>query len=186
VKEGAQATAVGKKTPSAKSPMAGHVGSAAAGKPREESKDPSAKKQPVPMVVDVESSQQPLDPNEKGKSSPKNSGGGRLGLPATILAGGAKEGDSCPANQKMDEAVTKQQDLLAEFDKIADELNRVLANLEGSTLVKRLKAASRLQYRIAGRISDQVSNAFGLSTANRASRDDLPPARNLNQMQAKL
>ena len=52
----------------------------------------------------------------------------------------------------MDEAVAKQQDLLAEFEKIADELNRVLANLEGSTLVKRLKAASRMQYSIAGRI----------------------------------
>jgi hypothetical protein len=63
----------------------------------------------------------------------------------------------------MEEAVTKQQDLLAEFEKIADELNRVLANLEGSTLVKRLKAASRMQYSIAGRIIDQVRDAFGLS-----------------------
>ncbi len=58
--------------------------------------------------------------------------------------------------------MAQQRDLLAEFDKIADELNRVLANLEGSTLVKRLKAASRLQDRIAGRIGDQVSDAFGL------------------------
>jgi hypothetical protein len=53
--------------------------------------------------------------------------------------------------------------LLAEFEKIADELNRVLANLEGSTLLKRLKAASRLQYKIAGRINDQVSASFGLA-----------------------
>ena len=63
----------------------------------------------------------------------------------------------------MEEAVAKQQDLLAEFEKIADELNRVLANLEGSTLVKRLKAASRMQYSIAGRMIDQVRDAFGLS-----------------------
>ena len=49
-----------------------------------------------------------------------------------------------------------QQDLLAEFEKIADELNKVLANLEGSTLLKRLKAASREQYVIAGKIGDQV------------------------------
>src|SRR5207302_876151 len=34
--------------------------------------------------------------------------------------------------------------------------------LEGSTLVKRLKAESRLQYKIGGRIGDQVSDAFGL------------------------
>ena len=65
--------------------------------------------------------------------------------------------------QKVDEAVVKQQDLLAEFDKIADELNRVLANLEGSTLLKRLKAASRLQSKVGGRISDQVSAAFGVA-----------------------
>jgi hypothetical protein len=70
----------------------------------------------------------------------------------------------------MEEAVTKQQDLLAEFDKIADELNRLLANLEGSTLVKRLKAASRLQYRIAGRLGDQVSSAFGVPDAVKGAR----------------
>ncbi len=74
----------------------------------------------------------------------------------------------------MEEAVAKQQDLLAEFEKIADELNRVLANLEGSTLVKRLKAASRLQYRVAGRLGDLVSDAFGVPAA--ASRE---PQRNL-------
>ena len=54
-----------------------------------------------------------------------------MGLPTTTLLGGGKGSDSCPAGQKVDEAVTKQQDLLAEFEKIADELNRVLANLEG-------------------------------------------------------
>ena len=52
--------------------------------------------------------------------------------------------------------------MLAEFEKIADELNRVLANLEGSTLLKRLKAASRHQHKIGGRIGDQVSAVFGV------------------------
>ena len=55
-----------------------------------------------------------------------------------------------------------QQDLLAEFEKIADELNKVLANLEGSTLVKRLKAASREQYVVAGKIGDQLGDTFGM------------------------
>ena len=59
------------------------------------------------------------------------------------MAGKSDGKESCPTAQKVDEAVAKQQDLLAEFEKIADELNRVLANLEGSTLLKRLKAASR-------------------------------------------
>src|SRR5262249_48358979 len=65
-------------------------------------------------------------------------------------------------------------DLLAEFEKIADELNRVLANLEGSTLVKRLKAASRLQYRVAGRLGDIVSDAFGVpATASKEAQRKL-------------
>src|SRR5271157_4510145 len=127
---------------------------------------PDAKKAPaaVPQVVDRESSQQPPDKNAGQPAAAKSAGQPRLGLPETTLAG--KNGDgkqSCPTGQKVEEAVAKQQDLLAEFEKIADELNRVLANLEGSTLVKRLKAASRMQYSIAGRMIDQVRDAFGLA-----------------------
>ena len=44
------------------------------------------------------------------------------------------------------------------------ELSKVLANLEGSTLVKRLKAASRQQYAIAGRINDRIGDVFGSPT----------------------
>ncbi len=81
----------------------------------------------------------------------------------TTLAGkpDSKPQPESPAAEQLEQAVRKQQDLLAEFDKIAEELNRVLANLEGSTLVKRLKAASRMQYKIGGRLSDQLSDAFG-------------------------
>jgi hypothetical protein len=130
-----------------------------AGKP-EDSKKPAAG---VPQVVDRESSQQPLDKND-GQQPPSKSGSPRLTLPVTTLVGKAGKGNqSCPTDQKLEEAVAKQQDLLAEFEKIADELNRVLANLEGSTLLKRLKAASRAQYSIAGRMIDMVHNAFGLA-----------------------
>ena len=45
----------------------------------------------------------------------------------------------------------------------SDELNRVLANLEGSTLVKRLKAASRTQLKVATRLGDFVGDAFGVA-----------------------
>jgi hypothetical protein len=72
---------------------------------------------------------------------------------------------STPAGQKVDQAVTQQKDLLAEFEKIVDQLNTVLANLEGSTLVKRLKAASRKQYVVSGKISDQIDSAFGVAPA---------------------
>ncbi len=70
-----------------------------------------------------------------------------------------------PQDAALEEAVKEQADLLAEFEKIADELNSVLANLEGSTLVKRLKAASREQLQVAGKISDRIDAMFGQSTA---------------------
>jgi hypothetical protein len=163
LKQAAQAPNLVQSASANKGPMAGQVRASMPGKPSDGSKEKSAKNNAVPAIVDVESSQQPPNPNEKPLAPSESGGGSRLGLPTTLLAGGAgKENDSCPAGQKMDEAVTKQQDLLAEFEKIADELNRVLANLEGSTLVKRLKAASRLQYRVAGRLGDQVSDAFGV------------------------
>ena len=99
--------------------------------------------------------------NDGQQPAPKSAGEARLTLPVTTVAGKAPKGDaSCPTAQKIDEAVSQQRDLLAEFEKIADELNRVLANLEGSTLVKRLKAASRMQYSIAGRMVDLAARCL--------------------------
>ncbi len=121
-------------------------------------------KSAVPSIADVESSQQPPKKNDDQKPSNAGPKPPTFKLPVTMLAGGgSKPSESNPASDKLDEAIVKQQDLLAEFEKIADELNRVLANLEGSTLVKRLKAASRVQYRIAGRLGDQVNDAFGVA-----------------------
>jgi hypothetical protein len=118
----------------------------------------------LPKIVDTESSQQPktpLEPSPPKDAKPSMSG---LKLPVTTVMGKGKSG-AAPPNQStpeaVDQAVNQQRDLLAEFDKVANELNKVLANLEGSTLVKRLKAASRQQYSIAGRINDRISDAFG-------------------------
>ncbi|MFN7804655.1 MAG: hypothetical protein ACK5TO_11600 [Planctomycetaceae bacterium] len=125
---------------------------------------PSPPKPAVPTVVDAESQQQPPDPNAPANpSGPKKGGSSTLRLPTTTVSGAKSKpgGDKPPANESLDEAVEEQRDLLAEFDKISEELNKVLANLEGSTLVKRLKAASRKQYDIAGRLGDQVSVTFG-------------------------
>lgn len=164
LKQAAQAPTTAANAPSTPTKMAGQLRSGGGGKSAEMKKD--AKPGPgVPQVVDRESSQQPP---EKGSDKPpgkKNPSSPRLTLPVTTLAGKGKDGDPPPppAEQKVDEAVVKQQDLLAEFDKIADELNKVLANLEGSTLVKRLKAASRVQYQIAGRIGDDVNDSFGVA-----------------------
>ena len=153
--------------PSNNAPTAGNVRSGGQAKPSEpppgEAKPPTA----VPTVVDRESSQQPPDTKEEkpGPGSPPKTP--RLTLPVTTLTGGVKSappGDP-PAARKVDEALIQQRDLLAEFEKVADELNRILANLEGSTLVKRLKAASRSQLTVAGKIGEQVGDAFGLTMA---------------------
>ena len=144
-------------------PKVGNVRNAGSGAPAKNSDEKEDKKAgQVPQLVDIESSQQPQDPETDGAPSSNGSSSPRLTLPTTTLIGGGPKTDqACPAGQKMDEAVEEQENLLAEFEKIANELNSILANLEGSTLVKRLKAASRLQYKIAGRIGDQLDGAFG-------------------------
>lgn len=143
------------------SKMAGKNRAAGSGSPSEDAAENGKKPPPIPQIVDVESSQQPLD--EAGTPSSKKPPGGKpsLGLPSTTLLGGGPKGDACPTEQKMEQAVEEQRNLLAEFEKVSTELNKVLANLEGSTLVKRLKAAARKQYSVAGRIGDQIADAFG-------------------------
>jgi hypothetical protein len=164
LKQSAQAP-LAKNTAAGKSPSAGQVRSGAPSKPADGQKPSSPNS--VPSLRDVESSQQPPDTNQKPQEPKKNPGSSRLTLPVTLLPGAKSNGaPPPPAAQKMDEAVKKQSELLAEFDKLADELNKLLANLEGSTLVKRLKAASRLQYRIAGRLGDQVGGTFGVAPSS--------------------
>lgn len=129
---------------------------------------PGDPKPPTPSIVDSESSQQPAKPGESKPDDPPGAAKPppALRLPVTTIAGsGNSKPGATPAQQKLDEAVKKQEELLAEFEKIADELNKVLANLEGSTLVKRLKAASRKQYVIGGKIGDHLQGAFGKGTS---------------------
>ncbi|TWT37110.1 hypothetical protein KOR34_20570 [Posidoniimonas corsicana] len=166
LKESSQAPKVASSgQPSA--PHAGKSRDSSGGKPAE--MDPDSKPKPAaPTIADRESSQRgPSDSQDDaaGGNKKKNSGA-KLTLPVTTVAGSPKKGDpppaQNPAGQKMEEAVTEQRDLLAEFSKIADELNEILANLEGSTLVKRLKAASREQYQIAGDLGLNLPNTFGM------------------------
>ncbi len=182
LKQASQAPAMAQNPSSQKRPMAGMVRdtrSGAGAAPKSEDDKP---KPAVPLVVDRESSQQALPKPKEGEEPPPpgKASTPSLRLPVTTLVGTGpdKKPPPPPAGDKMDEAVKEQEDLLAEFDKLADELNRVLANLEGSTLVKRLKAASRQQYKIAGRINDQVPDAFGVAP----SLVDDAPSRVLDEM----
>jgi hypothetical protein len=182
LKQASQAQAAAT-SPEKPRPTAGMVRDTRSGPGASPKPDENEKPKPVvPAVVDRESSQQPLAKPKEGdeeEEPPPAGGKPRLTLPVTTVVGtdsGKKQ--ACPAGQKVDEAVEEQRDLLAEFEKIADELNKVLANLEGSTLLKRLKAASRQQYKIAGRINDQVNEAFGVAP----SLVDEVPSKVLDEM----
>ena len=135
------------------------------GAPKEQDEKADEKATTMPSISDVESTQHEFN-SEDDESKPKKSqpSNPRLTLPGTMLAGDAKS-DSEPTGgaDKVDQAVEEQKDLLAEFDKVAGELNEVLANLEGSTLVKRLKAASRKQQQVASRLATMATDAFGVS-----------------------
>ncbi len=181
LKQGAQAPALAMATPKPSGPTAGNVRASGSGGPGE-TKPGDDKPQPVvPAVVDRESQHEnyakgggPDPADDKAKPSSPS-----LSLATTTLGGkNGKGGPPPPASDAVNEAVVQQQDLLAEFEKISEELNKVLANLEGSTLVKRLKAASRSQYKIAGRINDQVTDTFGVSSVP----DAAAPAKVLAEM----
>ena len=186
LKQAAQAEKGLAVAPSNNAPMAGSMKSGGSAKPSTPA--PGAPKPPtsVPSVVDRESTQQPPDTKEAPPSPGSAPKPPRLTLAQTTLTGGVKPGPpgDPPAAQKVDEALAQQRDLLAEFEKVADELNKVLANLEGSTLVKRLKAASRVQTTIAGKIGDEVVNAFGLSRPNSAT-PSLKQLSELSEQEAK-
>jgi hypothetical protein len=163
LKQASQATAATPSGSKNKSAMTGQIRSVAPGTPGSK---PPAKQKPsgIPSVVDQESTQN--SPSDK-KTNPPASGSKsqsrpHLGLVTTTLLGKGGSGDQPTAAKKMDEAVKKQQDLLAEFAKVADEMKKILAELEGSTLVKRLKAAARFQYAMAGRLGEQVPESFGV------------------------
>jgi hypothetical protein len=170
LKEAAQAPIAA--NPATSKPVAGML-RATGGNPDGSAADPNAKpKPPTPAVVDMESNQNgPPKPKEDSGSPPPSKGGSsplRLPVTTTIGQGGNKSGDQPPpppAGEKLDEAIRNQEALLAEFEKVAEELNQILARLEGSTLVKRLKAESRRQYKVAGRIADFVGDAFGKAAA---------------------
>ena len=133
--------------------------------------DPNAPPKPAaPSIADRENGfmKAPEPPKADPNAAPKPPGGGKLKLPTTTLAAapGAKPEENkppeTPAQQKMEEAVTEQKDLLAEFAKVADQLSDILASLESSTFVKRFKAASKQQMTIAGDLNRKTLDAFGL------------------------
>ena len=134
------------------------------------------KKDNMPSITDKEGSMskaapQAVDPNAK-PAPPKPS---TMKLPTTQMAAapGKKKDDKAeekpqeqpPASQaqkRMQDALDEQKLLLAEFARVSDELGAILASLEASTFVKRLKAASRQQLVAAKDLNTKTLSAFGL------------------------
>ncbi len=152
--------------------------------PPEDSKRPT-----LPAIADVESSQQPPSdaPAADSEDKPKKPSASRFTLPNTILIGppqATEPSPESPSQEKTDEAVREQEDLLAEFEKLADEMNKVLGELEGTTLVKRLKAASREQIQVAQELAKRLESIISIPRVN--ARSAVAEAvRDLSEIEAK-
>ncbi len=170
--QGAKAPGRRAGSPSSKSegksaPQAGNNKGTMTGGPGEPKKsDPN---QPaVPKISDVESGFNKQNPqDQKQASSESKAGKGKFGLPQTVLQGGPQQKPeeqkpSNPAEQKVDEAVKEQADLLAEFEKVREDLQKIMDDLEDSTFVKRLKSASREQLEVAAALNRTVFDGFGV------------------------
>jgi hypothetical protein len=125
-----------------------------------------APQRPMPAISDQETSLDKASGGQESKPRDFAKPPSPLGLPNTLLTqegdGNAPEEQESSAQAKLTEAIQEQKDLLAEFAKVADELQEILSSLEASTFVKRLKAASRKQFEIASILNDTLDGGFGL------------------------
>lgn len=145
--------------------LLGQAANAAAAKP---GSPPTA-----PSVSDIvqgartdPASEQDNKQEDEGESPPSASS--PLGLPTTTLTGKSESGPGgpCPAGDKMDQAVAEQEALLAEFNNVMGEMAKLLQELQGSTFVKRLKAAAREELTLASSLHKQLQGSFGDDSAS--------------------
>jgi hypothetical protein len=129
-------------------------------------------KPPVPGVQVTEKSEPVAESKTgEGAAKPKPPSAGKLSLVSNTLGAAPKKPgeDAEPppaetqAQDKLQKSIWEQRDLLKEFAQVTDQLNEILASLEASTFVKRLKAASREQLLVAGGLQKKTLEAFGLS-----------------------
>ena len=123
---------------------------------------------PTPQVVDSEASNYQADEPEETPDEKDAAGGGAgtLGLPTTSVGNVPKKPGGSSAQKKaqkklLDEAVEKQRQLIEDFAKISQQLSDVMSRLEGTTFVKRLKAAARSELKVGEGLASVVSQAFG-------------------------
>lgn len=146
------------------------------GKPEEqtsEKQNSEESQSPQGSNPSVNDKEKPLvEKKNEGENQEQNqskSGSSPLGLPQTMLeTAGDEEKEEAgkpqtAAQEKLDDALGEQSDLLTEFARVADELQQILSSLEASTFVKRFKAASRKQTEIAQRLNKTLDSGFGLA-----------------------
>lgn len=186
------AKAPGKKAASAQStaksaPQAGNNKGSQTGEPGEQKK--ANPEQPtVPKLADTESGFNKQNPPDDSKQESK-SGPGKFGLPSTVLQGGPpldkKAAPANPAEEKVEQAIEEQTSLLAEFQKVREDLQQIMDDLENSTFVKRLKAASRDQLEVASALNRTLFDGFGVTEKNLASAQKDQVARIAAQEQGQ-
>lgn len=141
-------------------PQSQKPGESGESKPKDKPKGPQMENKPEENWL------KPVEPDPNAAKPSEDGGSGGLGLPTTSL--GAVPGEKqppappTPAQESTEEAVVEQSGLLEEFAKISDELKKLLSQLEGSTFVKRLKAASREQIAVASDLNDTLNSVFGM------------------------
>ncbi len=161
--------------------MAGNLRNDSAGKSSAKAPKPPSKA--VPQLVDVESGfnkpqdDEPEDSEKKSDDPDQKPKNGKFSIPGTVLNGGPpqkkkekQDGETQKKPSDLDEAVDEQADLLLEFEKVRDELQRIMDDLENSTFVKRFKAASRKQMEVAADLNRTLTGGFGLDRGSLKER----------------
>lgn len=137
---------------------------------------------PTPNILDVESSLAESEeaPASEPASGEASSGPGSLGLVGTTVPGSSGGDDASPSAeeepvkeeskrsmtaQQLAKAVEAQRELVESFNELALPFQEILARLEASTLVKRMKMASRAQADGAERLALPVARGFGATGA---------------------
>ncbi|MEM6473170.1 MAG: hypothetical protein AAF802_26650, partial [Planctomycetota bacterium] len=109
---------------------------------------------------------------KKNDTQPEPASEPRLSLAGTTLIDQAADVDPDQANsekapeqsENADEiqlAVEDHAKVVEQFDLVAKQLSDLMKGLEGSTLVKRLKSASRQQDRVSARLDETIEITFG-------------------------
>ena len=147
-------------------PQAGNNKGTQSGEPGEAKKNDQPPQPAVPKLTDTESGFNKQNAVAGDKKEAK-AGKGKFGLPTTVLQGGPPADDQkkpeTPAEEKVEEAVQEQTDLLAEFEKVREDLQKIMDDLENSTFVKRFKAASREQLDVATALNRTLFDGFGVT-----------------------